>query len=74
MRNSRFARVQDALLKWVLLPVSLLLVYFLVPLRDTDAPVGVWTGSVVAVLGLASISWVVLSEVRSARKRLRLPT
>lgn len=63
---------QDALARWFLLPVILLLVYFLVPLRDTDAPAGVWAGSLVAVLGLVGISWVVLKEAASARKRLRL--
>jgi hypothetical protein len=70
--GSRLGGARDTLTTWFLLPIVLLLVYFLIPLRDTDAPAGVWAGSLVAVLGLVGISWVILSEAASARKRLRL--
>jgi len=60
------------ILNWLVLPASILAVYFLAPLREADAPVGIWAGSLIAFVGLGTIFWIVLREVVSARRRLRL--
>jgi voltage-gated potassium channel len=69
--RARPGGVSNTVLNWLVLPATILAVYFLVPLREADAPVGVWAGSAVALLGLAAIFWVVLHEVVSAARRLR---
>jgi hypothetical protein len=56
----------------LLLPVGVLLVYFVFPENNQDAPVGVLLGAGLAALGLAAIAWVVFTEVQRADKRLQL--
>lgn len=60
---------------WVnrlLLPVGVLLVYFVIPESRENAPVGVLLGAMLAITGLAAVAWVVFDEVRRAEKRLLL--
>ena len=59
---------------WVnrlLLPFGVLLVYFVIPENDSNAPVGVLLGALLAVLGLAAVAWVVFDELQRAEKRLQ---
>lgn len=55
----------------LLLPVGVLLAYFVVPESAENAPVGVLLGALLAVAGLAAVMWVIVTEVRRAEKRLR---
>ncbi|HEY3339291.1 MAG TPA: potassium channel family protein [Propionicimonas sp.] len=59
-------------LNWLLLPVGILVAYFVVPVNADNAPVGVLLGVVLAVAGLSAVAWVVADEVQRAEKRLRL--
>lgn len=56
----------------MILPLGVLLAYFVVPENADNAPVGVLLGAILAVVGLAAVTWVVIDEVRRAEKRLRL--
>ncbi len=55
----------------LILPVGVLLAYFLVPVDAQNAPAGVLIGAVIAVVGLAGVAWVVADEVQRAERRLR---
>ncbi len=57
---------------WLLLPVGVLVTYFVVPVNADNAPVGVLLGAVLAIAGLAAVTWVIVDEVQRAEKRLRL--
>jgi hypothetical protein len=59
-------------LNWLLLPVGILGAYFVVPVNADNAPVGVLLGALLAVAGLAAVTWVIVDEVQRAEKRLRL--
>lgn len=56
----------------VILPVAILVVYFLVPINAEDAPIGLVAGIVISLLGLVAIGLIILDEVRRSQKRLRL--
>lgn len=70
--RSRFDSLSSPVVNWLVLPASILVIYFVVPLREADAPVGVWAGSALAAVGLAAIFWVVVNEAAGARRQLRL--
>ena len=59
-------------LNWLLLPVGVLVTYFVVPVNADNAPVGVLLGAVLAIAGLAAVTWVIVDEVQRAERRLRL--
>jgi voltage-gated potassium channel Kch len=48
-----------------------LLAYFVVPDSADNAPIGVLLGSLLAIAGLAAVTWVIVDEMRRAEKRLR---
>lgn len=56
----------------LVLPVAILVVYFLAPVASSDAPIGVLAGVVTSLLGLAAVAWVTVEEVKRAEKRLQL--
>lgn len=55
----------------LVLPVGVLLAYFVVPVDTDKAPVGVLLGALLAVAGLAAVTWVIVDEVQRAERRLR---
>lgn len=55
----------------LLLPVGVLLAYFLVPVDEQNAPAGIVIGVLVAIMGLAGVAWIVADEVQRAERRLR---
>jgi voltage-gated potassium channel Kch len=59
-------------LNWLLLPVGVLLAYFVMPVNLDKAPVGVLLGALLAIAGLAAVTWVIVDEVQRAERRLRL--
>jgi len=63
--------VRRTWLNRVLLPVGVLLAYFVVPENADNAPVGVLLGALLAVAGLVTVTWVIVDEVQRAEKRLR---
>jgi len=65
-------RVKRPWLNWLILPMGILLVYFVIPENADNAPLGVLLGAVLAVVGLSAVTWVIIDEVRRAEKRLRL--
>jgi voltage-gated potassium channel Kch len=55
----------------VILPVGVLIAYFVVPVGEPNAPLGVLAGSLCALAGLGLVAYVVVDEIRRADKRLR---
>jgi voltage-gated potassium channel len=62
--------VRHPWLKVVLLPLAVLLVYFVVPVDSERAPVGVLLGVVLSIAALAGVVVVVATEARGAQRRL----
>jgi voltage-gated potassium channel len=62
--------VRHPWLKVFLLPLAVLLVYFVVPVDSERAPVGVLLGVVLSVAALAGVVVVVATEARGAQQRL----
>jgi voltage-gated potassium channel len=56
--------------KVVVTPIAVLAVYFVVPVDADRAPVGVLLGVLLSVAAVAGVVMVVVSEVRSAQRRL----
>lgn len=55
----------------VILPVAILLFYFLVPVSARDAPVGELIGLAITVVSIGAVAAVVFSEASRADRRLR---
>lgn len=62
--------VRHPWLKVVLLPLAVLVMYFVVPVDSDRAPVGVLLGVIVSVAALAAVVVIVVSEARGAQHRL----
>ena len=54
-----------------ILPVAVLLAYFVMPENSDNGPVGVVLGALLALAGLAAVTWVIIDEVRRSEKRLQ---
>lgn len=53
------------------MPIAVLVFYFLIPLRSTDAPVGTVVGVIISVACLSFIGWVIVRELRQAQQHLQ---
>jgi len=55
----------------LILPVGVLLAYFVMPVDRDSGPLGVLLGALLAIAGLAAVTWAIIDEVRRSEKRLR---
>lgn len=68
--TSRLTAVRHPLWNRLILPVGVLIAYFVAPLNGQNSPLGLVAGSLVAAVGLALVAYVVVDEIRRADKRL----
>lgn len=59
------------LLYRLLLPGLVLAFYFLAPVGQRDAPIGIWFGSLIALICVGGVVAILIAEVRRAEHRLQ---
>lgn len=64
--------VKRPLLNRLILPIGVLLAYFVMPENTESGPVGVLLGAILAIVGLGAVMWVIVDEIQRAEKRLQL--
>lgn len=69
--SARLSPVRHPWWNRLILPAGVLIAYFVVPMNEQNAPLGLVAGTLLAALGLALVAYVVVDEIRRADKRLR---
>lgn len=64
-------RSWPAWVNWVVLPVAILVFYFIVPVGTNDAPAGEVLGLAIGAIAVLTVASVIFAEVQRAEKRLR---
>ena len=70
LRCSTVRHVSGPWVKVNLVPIAILLVYFVLPVDPSRAPIGVLLGLLIGIAALVGVAVVIFSEVRSAKSRL----